>query len=389
MSGAPVLEGDALGQGRADLPDSSRSASGDLVGPPDDPYREQVVHPTEAVRTDDLAGVLSEAARGLYEDGRLVPLLHRLMNTSCRLSDSAGSSISIIQPEVGRYTKVAERGTACRLGQSFPLDEGVTGRVMARRGPIVLASYSDVVTGHLPPDSRARDGAVAAIPIWWRGDVIGANVVFAGRARSYTTAEIDELELVTQVVAPGIVTAAGRDLGMSELLRRTDDDRPAPRGLPDPWRATVADVALALGALVSRAAVEGADPAVAQLRVLREQALVRLVVKGEVDATDTWHELVDGLDGTVDAVPIRDADPTDLEVTVDSSVPFTARELQVAELLGQGMSDRSIAEALFISPKTVEKHVGAVLRKSGTTSRTAAVVRALERGWLVGVPLVS
>jgi hypothetical protein len=35
-----------------------------------------------------------------------------------------------------------------------------------------------------------------------------------------------------------------------------------------------------------------------------------------------------------------------------------------------------------ISPKTVEKHVGALLRKTGTTSRTAAVMRALERGWL-------
>jgi DNA-binding NarL/FixJ family response regulator len=30
----------------------------------------------------------------------------------------------------------------------------------------------------------------------------------------------------------------------------------------------------------------------------------------------------------------------------------------------------------------VEKHVGAVLRKTGTSSRTAAVVHALDQGWL-------
>lgn len=56
-------------------------------------------------------------------------------------------------------------------------------------------------------------------------------------------------------------------------------------------------------------------------------------------------------------------------------------------LLGQGLSDRAIADTLLISPKTAEKHVGAVLRKTGATSRTAAVVRALEHGWLpAGVP---
>jgi DNA-binding NarL/FixJ family response regulator len=45
-----------------------------------------------------------------------------------------------------------------------------------------------------------------------------------------------------------------------------------------------------------------------------------------------------------------------------------------------------VAKALAISPKTVEKHVGALLRKTGTTSRTAAVVRALGRGWLAPDP---
>ena len=41
-----------------------------------------------------------------------------------------------------------------------------------------------------------------------------------------------------------------------------------------------------------------------------------------------------------------------------------------------------MATRLGISPKTVEKHVGAVLRKTGTPGRTAAVVHALDQGWL-------
>ena len=51
-------------------------------------------------------------------------------------------------------------------------------------------------------------------------------------------------------------------------------------------------------------------------------------------------------------------------------------------LLAVGVSDKELAQALVISTKTVEKHVGALLRKTGATSRTAAVVRAMEHGWL-------
>ncbi len=53
-------------------------------------------------------------------------------------------------------------------------------------------------------------------------------------------------------------------------------------------------------------------------------------------------------------------------------------------LLARGLTDRQIAEQLVVARKTVEKHVGAVLRKTGTASRTAAVVRALEQGWVSG-----
>ena len=286
---------------------------------------------------------------------------------------------------------MAERGTACRLGQTFPLEEGVTGRVMANRGPIVLDSYGDVASGHLPPESRARDGAVAAIPIWWRGEVIGANVVFAGCRRTFTAAEIDQLEAVTQVVAPGIVAAAARDLAMGDVFRRrrpAHDDKSSADARAVARLSSVSEVALGLSALVSRAALverEAVEPL--QVRVLRDDAGMRLQVAGRGGAAG-WRELVDGADGGVEVVLAGERDGTQAGPLGPPS-PFTAREQQVAALLSQGCSDRAIANALHISPKTAEKHVGAVLRKTSTTSRTAAVVRALSRGWLVEVPTTS
>jgi len=50
--------------------------------------------------------------------------------------------------------------------------------------------------------------------------------------------------------------------------------------------------------------------------------------------------------------------------------PLTERELEVAELVAQGLSNRSIAARLVVSPRTVDGHVERILAKLGFTSRT-------------------
>jgi DNA-binding CsgD family transcriptional regulator len=61
-------------------------------------------------------------------------------------------------------------------------------------------------------------------------------------------------------------------------------------------------------------------------------------------------------------------------------VGLTARQLEVLALVGTGATNAEIARALFLTPKTVEHHVGAVLAKLDVTTRTAAVARAHELG---------
>ena len=57
---------------------------------------------------------------------------------------------------------------------------------------------------------------------------------------------------------------------------------------------------------------------------------------------------------------------------------LTAREVEVLRLIARGRSNREVAERLFISPKTVGRHVENVYVKIGVSSRAAAAVFAME-----------
>lgn len=338
-------------------------------------------------RRTELATALSQHAAALYDDSRLTPMLTQLIRTSCGLGHSLGGSVSLVDGTNGRYTKVAEIGTACRLGQSFPLNEGVTGQVLRRRAPVVLRSYRELGNGHLKA-GPAADGAVAAIPVWWRAEIVAVNVVFAGVARPFTTGEVDQLELVTQVAAAGLVSAVDRELPGASVRRAGSLELDG--GSAGAAISSVNDVVSGLIELTQRAtaAADQTAPSGLQVRVLGDAARPRLLFRSEPDAGEEateerpWHELVDGADGVVE-VHTSDLPPsrTAGDARPGRPCPFSAREREVAALLVEGLSDRAIASALFVSPKTVEKHVSAVLRKTSTGSRTGAVVRCLENGW--------
>ena len=59
---------------------------------------------------------------------------------------------------------------------------------------------------------------------------------------------------------------------------------------------------------------------------------------------------------------------------------LSPRELDVLRHLVAGKSDREIAAALFISPRTVMRHVTSILRKLAVRSRTAAATLAIREG---------
>jgi DNA-binding NarL/FixJ family response regulator len=57
---------------------------------------------------------------------------------------------------------------------------------------------------------------------------------------------------------------------------------------------------------------------------------------------------------------------------------ITAREADVLRLVADGLANKQIAAQLHLSPRTVEKHVESLLRKTGARSRTGLVAAASQ-----------
>ncbi len=59
---------------------------------------------------------------------------------------------------------------------------------------------------------------------------------------------------------------------------------------------------------------------------------------------------------------------------------LSQRELEVLKLVAVGLTNKEIAERLFISAKTARNHVASCLEKLGVTDRTEAATTAVRRG---------
>ncbi len=54
---------------------------------------------------------------------------------------------------------------------------------------------------------------------------------------------------------------------------------------------------------------------------------------------------------------------------------LTPREREVLRLLAEGLTDHEIAQALTLSPRTIESHVSSILHKLGVRNRAEAARR--------------
>jgi DNA-binding CsgD family transcriptional regulator len=152
-------------------------------------------------------------------------------------------------------------------------------------------------------------------------------------------------------------------------------------------------VAMAAGEFdVARRSLDAALVAFVRLEMVVESVRTRLLLAAalenaepEVAAAEARSALVNA--DRLGATPIADEAAALLRrlgVAVSRGAPgdgsaLSRREVQVLELLGEGLSNPEIAARLHLSRKTVEHHVAHVLSKLGARNRSEAAAEAVRR----------
>lgn len=80
--------------------------------------------------------------------------------------------------------------------------------------------------------------------------------------------------------------------------------------------------------------------------------------------------------------PVRFAEPPNEKVLADLNI--TPRELEVLQLIAEGLSNQEIADRLFLSLNTVKTHTSNVFSKLDVQRRTQAIQKAKGLGLLGG-----
>ena len=106
---------------------------------------------------------------------------------------------------------------------------------------------------------------------------------------------------------------------------------------------------------------------------LRARVNGSLDVAGEVDSLAAARLSPAGYDAML--LPPESADAGEA-----FDEPLTPREVEVLELLAEGLPNKAIAARLRISDQTVKFHVSSISGKLGAQNRTDAVRRAARRG---------
>ena len=199
-------------------------------------------------------------------------------------------------------------------------------------------------------------GAMVASPnpgiLAWRSSAALAALQ-AGRRMQALELAREEVELARAYGAPGPLGVALEALGLAEvgatgiaLLRESVGVLETSPALLARARALTS-----LGGALRRGG---------QRSEARETLLAALDLAGRLEATRTTARIRDEL-GLLGARPRRTAQ--------SGTESLTPAERRVADLAADGLTNRAIAEALFVTPKTVDWHLRAVFRKLEISSR--------------------
>jgi ATP/maltotriose-dependent transcriptional regulator MalT len=298
-----------------------------------------------ALRVGDLATAEVDTRSALAAPELRAPMLFRVLNAGVLAGalleqGDLDATEEVLHPLAGQIESDSLTAAVLRLAR---------GRLRVAQGRIGdgLADFQGV--GRL----AARAGVTCPGYLAWRSEAALAHLAL-GEREPATRLSDEELELARVFGTPRALGIAERAVGLV-----AGGDR---------------------GASFLREAVSAFERADARLERARALADLGAMLRRRNRRTEARDQLRDALDAAhrIGARPL--AERADIELRASGGRPrrvvlsgldsLTASERRIAELAGQGLSNREIAQTLFVTNRTVEGHLTHVFRKLRLDSRT-------------------
>lgn len=294
----------------------------------------------------------------------------RITRLAVSLTGAPMSLVSIVDAQ-GQYLK-SHAGVAeeLREGRSMPLSHSLCQYVAALGTPVVIddarldPTYADNCSV-----TELGVVAYAGVPLDVDGETIGSLCVLSNEPRAWADQEIATLQDLASFVVDQI--ALERAASAAERRRSQVRDRALALHARLAQHVSAGQLAARIGAWESVQA--SLDAAAAGLQATFEEVAQSLA---DGDGAPGLAEVTDGPGSARGWAPARSTSSSDGERREGSSL--SPREVEVLELVCQGLPNRDIAARLGISVDTTKKHVSNILRKLELPSR-AALIAATHR----------
>ena len=358
----------------------------------------------EALRADNLDPATglkwflpgTVAAGSLWDEEAMLDLTGRWVQVTRRLGTLTAAPTALVFRAIadcltGRLDQAAdgwaemrELMAASQTGGTFGIDSGAEGLLLAYRGQIGQARAAGLAQirqstarGQSAPASMGRSIVALA-------ELLDGH--FEAAVDAASTAIRDDPVFTAETTLPSLIEAAVRsDHGevahsaFATLADRTGTAAtPWALGLRARCQALLQDGSMAEEAYLeaisqlrrSRAAIDLARAHLLYGQWLRRSQRRRDARRQLRTAEDMFHAMGAAAFAQQAANELRATGERARKRTPDTEFDLTFQEARVASLAASGAANIQIAEQLFISPSTVDYHLGKVFRKLGVRSRT-------------------
>jgi DNA-binding CsgD family transcriptional regulator len=297
-----------------------------------------------ALRRGDLAAAEGDARTALAATKLPAPPMYRVLNGALLLKtlvdqgelEAAEQLLAPLDPETKSGSLIA---AVLRFGR---------GRLRVAQGRVAEGLEDFLAVGAVL--TRALVTCPSYLP--WRSEAALAHLALGDREAAGRLAA-EELELAQAFGAPRALGVAKRAAGLVAGGKR--------------------------GELLLREAVDAFDHGDARLERARALADLGAMLRRRNRRTEARHLLREALDVSHRSGAKRLAEQAETELRATGARPrrivltgidsLTASERRIAELASQGLTNREIAQTLFVTARTVEGHLTSIFRKLQLDSR--------------------